>query len=247
MPMRCRFLTSALVGAALIAADGRSTTADPSSPPPSPGVSIAANTGLSGPIDPANFASKIDNPWYPLPPGTTLTYEGIKDDKRAVEVLTVTSKTKVIEGVTCLIVEDKVSLGGSPAERALSYYAQDRQGNVWIFGEDSQEIEHGRVVKTEGWQAGVDGALPSFFMEAAPTIGHSFEHQYTSNDFEVVSLSESVKVPYGSFTDALLTKEWSPEEPDVLTHKYYARGLGEVRDVTVKGPREEFVLVQVAR
>ena len=84
-------------------------------------------------------------------------------------------------------------------------------------------------------------------MEAAPTVGHAFAHEYTSNNFEVVSLSESVKVPYGSFADVLLTKEWSPEEPDVLTHKYYARGLGEVRDVTVKGPLEEFDLVQVAR
>ena len=245
--MCCRFLILALLGVALIVAGGNSTTAGSSSAADSPGVSIAATTGLSGPVDPANFATKIDNPWFPLMPGTTLTYEGTKDDKRAVRVSAVTSKTKVIEGVTCVVVEDKVSLGGSPSERALAYYAQDRQGNVWIFGEDSQEIEHGRVIKNEGWQSGVDGALPSFFMEATPTIGHSFAHEYTSNNFEVVSLSESVKVPYGSFADVLLTKEWSPEEPDVLTHKYYVRGLGEVRDVTVKGPLEEFELVQVAR
>jgi hypothetical protein len=245
--MHCGFVTPVLLGAALIAAGGTWTSPGLSSATDSPGVSIAAATGISGPVDPANFSAKIDNPWFPLPVGTTLTYEGTKDDKRAVRVSTVTSTTKVVEGVTCVVVEDKVSLGGSPAERALAYYAQDRQGNVWLFGEDSQEIEHGRVVKNEGWQAGVDGALPSFFMEAAPTIGHSFAHEYTNNDFEVVSVSESVKVPYGSFTDALLTKEWSPEEPDVLTHKYYARGLGEVRDVTVKGPLEEFQLVQVAR
>jgi len=245
--MCCRFLVPTLAGLALMVAGGGAPAAGSSSAVGSPGIVAAAATGLSGPVDPANFAAKIDNAWFPLAPGTTLTYEGTKDDKRAVRVSAVTSKTKVIEGVTCVVVEDKVSLGGSPAERALAYYAQDLQGNVWIFGEDSQEIEHGRVVKNESWQAGVDGALPSFFMEAAPAIGHSFAHEYTNNDFEVVSLSESVKVPYGSFTDALLTKEWSPEEPDVLTHKYYVRGLGEVRDVSVKGPLEEFKLVQVAR
>ena len=245
--MCCRFLIPALVGVILMVTGGSASAADPSSAADSPGVLTATATGLPGPVDPANFVTKIDNPWFPLTPGTTLTYEGTKDDKRAVRVSAVTSSTKVVEGVTCVVVEDKVSLAGSPSEKALAYYAQDRQGNVWLLGEDSQEIEHGRVVKNEGWQAGVDGALPSFFMEAAPTVGHSFSHEYTNNDFEVVSLSESVKVPYGSFVDVLLTKEWSPQEPDVLTHKYYARGLGEVRDVTVKGPLEEFLLVRAAR
>jgi len=224
-----RSLFRVLLGVTLIVADGTAS---------------ALGNSL---VDATNFGAKIDNPWFPLTPGATLTFEGTKDNKHAVRVFSVTSRTTVIEGVTCVVVEDSVSLGGSPAERGLAYYAQDRQGSVWLFGEDSQEIEHGRVVKNEGWRAGTDGALPSFFMEAAPTIGHSFAHEYTNNNFQVVSLSESVKVPYGSFRDVLLTKEWSSEEPDVLTHKYYVRGLGEVRDVTVKGPLEEFDLVQVAR
>jgi len=198
-------------------------------------------------LAPTDFVSKIDNPWFPLTPGTTLTYEGTKDGERAVRVLAVTSETKMVNGVTCVVVEDKLSLGASLAEKALAYYAQDQHGNVWSFGEDWQEIEHGRVVDTEGWQAGVDGALPGLVMEGSPILGHSFAHDHTDSNFEVVSLSESGEVPYGSFMDALLMKEWSPEEPDVLTHKYYVRGLGEVRDVAVKGPREEFVLVRVAR
>lgn len=196
---------------------------------------------------PANVVDKIDNPWFPLIPGTVLTYEGTKDDESAVRTLTVTNEKRMIEGVSCVVVEEQVSLGSSLAEKAETYYAQDQQGNVWVFGEEWQEIEHGRVVKTESWQAGADGASPSFFMENAPVIGHAFGHAYTDSNVEVVSLSESVKVPYNSFTEALLTKEWSPEEPDVLTHKYYARGVGEIRDVAVKGPHEEFVLVRVAQ
>jgi hypothetical protein len=73
------------------------------------------------------------------------------------------------------------------------------------------------------------------------------QNDYTKDHFAVVSLAESVKVPYGAFTDALLTKEWTPIEREVLTHKYYVRGIGEVRDVAVRGPKEEFVLVAVAR
>jgi len=237
----------ALLAVMLVGGGSGATTADPAVPIMSSDSLMAQAVDLSARHDPNDFSDKVDNPWFPLTPGTTLTYEGTKDGKRAVRVLAVTRKTKVIEGAICTVVEDKLSLGGSPAERGLGYYAQDRQGNVWNLGEESQEIEHGRVVKVESWQAGVDGALPSLIMEAAPAIGHTFAHEYTSNNFEIVSLSESVKVPYGSFSDALLTKEWSPEEPDVLTHKYYVHGLGEVRDVTVKGPLEELLLVEVVR
>src|SRR5262249_2355954 len=155
-------------------------------------------------------------------------------------VVTVTSKTALIEGVACVVVEDDVSFAGKLAEKNLGYYAQDRLGNVWNFGEDAQEIENGRVVAMEGWRAGLDGALPSLTMEGAPAVGHAFAHDYTKNHFAVVSLAEPVTVPYGTFTDALLTKEWSPVERDVLTHKYYVRDLGEVRDVAVRGPKEEF-------
>ena len=82
-------------------------------------------------------------------------------------------------------------------------------------------------------------------MEATPTVGHSFAHDYTKNDFAVLSLSEKVSVPFGSFDSALVTKEWSPLEPDIETHKYYVRGVGAVRDLAVKGPPEELVLVKV--
>jgi hypothetical protein len=212
---------------------------------PDRGNSAGSNPGTG--FVPADVTSKVDNGWFPLTPGTSLTYEGMKDGKRAVRVLAVTGKTEVVDGVTCVVVEETLSLGGSLAEKALTYFAQDQLGNVWNFGEVWQEIEHGRVVKTEDWSAGADGAPPAFFMEAAPAIGHAFAHEYTDSNFEVVSLAESVKVPYGAFTDVLLVKEWSPEEPDVLTHKYYVRGLGEVRDVTVEGPLEEFGLVGVTR
>ena len=229
------------------------TLAPPSSAPSSSGPTAepasAAPTKApptTGAIDPANFTSTIDNPWFPLTPGTTFTYKGTKDDRKAVETFAVTKSTKVIAGVTCVVVDDRVSLGGVPTERLLGYYAQDRAGNVWYFGEDMLELDsNGNVVGTAGsWHAGLDKAPPALYMEASPTIGRIFAHNYTKNDFAVVGLAETVTVPYGSFT-ALVTKEWSPLEPAVETRKYYVRGLGAVRDVATKGPLEELVLVSV--
>lgn len=225
--MNKRFSISALAAMALLATAG--------------GFAIAGET-----VNPANFGGAIDNPWLPLKPGTVLTYKGSKDDKPAMLVMTVSNKTKTVDGVTCVVVEELVSLAGKPADKTTGYYAQDKDGNVWYFGEDVQELNSkGKVTKTEGWHAGIDGALPSLVMEAAPAKGHPLVHEYTNDHSEVVSLAKPVKVPFGSYKDALMTKEWTPDEPDVLVNKYYVRDIGAVRDVAVKGDKEEFLLVDV--
>ncbi len=207
----------------------------------SPSALLAA-----GAVDPASFTAAVDNPWYPLKPGTTLTYKGTKDEKPAVRVVTIMSETKAVDGVTCVVVVDELALAGKPAEKTIGYFAQDKDGNVWSFGEDAQELNSkGKVVKSEGWHAGVDGAEPSMIMEAKPAVGHTLTHEYTHNNTQALSLAKQVEVPYASYTDALQVKEWSPDEPDVLVHKFYARGVGEVRDVAVKGDKEEYALVSV--
>jgi hypothetical protein len=218
------------------------------SPDPRPTTAGSREPLPTWPIDPATFATKVDNPWFPLVPGTTLTYQGTKDGKKAVDTVVVTALTKVVAGVKCVVVEDSLSLAGVPAEHLLGYYAQDSQGNVWYFGEDTQELENGQVVGTEGsWRAGVDKAPPALFLEASPAVGDTFAHDYTQNDFAVSSLADHVSVPFGSFDDALVTREWSPLEPSVEVRKYYVRGVGLVRDVAVKGPVEELFLVSVTR
>ncbi len=197
-------------------------------------------------IDPANFVSAITNPWLPMAPGTVLTYKGIKDEKPATLVVTISNKTKVVDGVNCVIVEELVSLAGAPSDRTLGYYAQDKTGNVWYFGEDVQELNaEGKVTKTEGWHAGVDGGAPGLVMEAAPAKGHKRINQATNDHSEIVSLAKLVKTPAGVYKEALLIKEWTPDEPDVLMNKYYVRGIGMVRDVSVRGDSEEFLLAEV--
>lgn len=199
-------------------------------------------------VDPANFSDKITNPWLPLTPGIVLRYEGNLEGRPASLQVTVTEKTKAIAGVRCLVVEELVALAGKPVDRTLAYYAQDLTGNVWYFGESVQELDKsGNVAKNEGWVTGVDGAIPSLVMEATPAPGHTLINTYTNDHSEVVSLAKSVKTPAGNYPDALETKEWTPNEPDVLINKYYVQGIGLVRDVVVEGGSEEFVLVEVQK
>ena len=204
-------------------------------------------------MDPANFTTTIDNPWLPFVPGTVMTYRGTKDGEPGVETFTVTAQTKVISGVTCVVIDDRNTLSGVLEEKTFDYYVQDIAGNVWYFGEDTQELnEKGKVVSTEGtWHAGVDGAVPGIFMPAEPKVGDTFQQEFykghAEDNFQVLALSAAVKVPFGSFNDALQTKEWTPLEPDVLDNKFYVRGVGEVKEASVKGPVERLELVKVMK
>jgi len=200
-------------------------------------------------IDPANFRAVVDNAWFPLRPGSTYVYAGVKDGKPSRDVYTVTRTTKTIDGVPCVVIHDELSEAGKLFERTTDYYTQDLQGNVWYFGEATAELDAGgKITSTEGsWLAGRDGAQPGIFMETQPGVGHAFRQEYyagnAEDQFAVVSLASPVKVPYGSFTNALLTKETTRLEPGVLDHKYYVKGVGEVAEITVKGPLERGLLV----
>ena len=213
---------------------------------------IAASAPESGP-DPGNFVGRIDNPWFPLVPGTTFVYRGVKDGKSARDVFTVSHTTKTIQGVRCTAVRDRLYLAGRLEERTTDWYAQDRRGNVWYFGESTAELDRaGHVTSTEGsWQAGRDGAQAGIYMTARPMVGESRRQEYykghAEDHFAVVSERARVSVPYLTSNRALLTKEWTPLEPGTLDHKYYVRGIGNVKEVTVKGPLERSELVSVQR
>jgi hypothetical protein len=161
--------------------------------------------------------------------------------------------TKVIDGVECRIVEDRLFLDGKLAEVTTDYYVQDLAGNVWYFGEDTRTLDANGTVKTTGgsWHSGVDGASAGVFMEASPVVGHAYEQEHfvghAEDHFEVLDLSTAVTVPYGSFNDVLQTKEWTPLEPGVIDHKFWVRGIGEVREASVSDNNEVLVLESVTR
>ena len=201
----------------------------------------------------AEYVGRVDNPWFPLEPGTVFVYRGVKDGEQGRDVVTVTSRTKLINGVRCTVVDDRLYVGGHLAERTADWYAQDKRGNVWYFGEATAELdESGRVTSREGsWRSGVDGARAGILMPAQPKVGRSFRQEFYKDHAEdhsqVLTLSASIRVPYTASEHALLTKEWTPLEPDVIDHKVYVRGVGMVKEETVKGGDERFVLVSVRR
>jgi hypothetical protein len=202
---------------------------------------------------PSRFVHGLTNPWFPLRPGTTWTYRGVKDGKPSRDVVHVTGATRRIAGVVCTAVSDRLYLSGRLEERTTDWYAQDKAGNVWYFGEDTAELDaHGKVKTREGsWLAGVNGARAGLFMPARPHVGQSALQEYykghAEDHFRVVSLSAHVRTPAASSSHALLTKEWTPLEPRVLDHKYYVPGIGTVLEQTVKGGDERNVLISIHR
>lgn len=177
-------------------------------------------------IIPDDFVSEINNKFFTLVPGTTFIYEGKTADGIERNEMYVTNNTKVVLGVNTVEVWDRVWLDGELIEETLDWYAQDKSGNVWYFGEDSKEYESGTVTGTKGsWEAGVDGAKLGIIMQAEPKIGQPYRQEYYQNIAEdmaqVVSIDESVTVPYGSFTGCLKTRDWNPLELGKDEHKYY--------------------------
>jgi hypothetical protein len=214
-----------------------------------PGGSPAAATG----INPSDFTPNVNNVWLPLPPGTTKTFEGIKDDQPAVEHVLSTRSTKVIDGVTVRVVKDNLFLSGTLFERTEDWFAQDKRGTVWFFGEDTALLDaHGNVISTRGsWKAGVNGARPGIVMPGRPRVGQSFQQEVSvavaEDHFVVLNLVSSVTVPFGSFTNTLLTADWTPLEPDVLSTKNYVKGIGLVREADVTGGVEVLALTRIDR
>ena len=223
---------------------GHSTTAD---------TTTSSGAPYTVSVDPATFSADVTNPWFPLIPGTTLLYRGSKDDQPARETYEISDETQVVDGVRCRVVKDRLYLSGVLAETTRDYYAQDRKGTVWYFGEDTATLEEdGSMIETAGtFHAGEAGAQPGIVMTANPQVGESHRQEYykgyAEDFFEVLRLSVPVTVPYKAFPHALLTKEWTPLEPDVVDNKYIVKGIGVVREVGVKGSKEELVLVDVQR
>jgi hypothetical protein len=202
-------------------------------------------------IDAAQFSPGVTNPWFPLKVGRTLVSAGSKDGKRALDLFAVTSRTKRIDGVRTRVVEDRLYLNNVLEERTSDYYAQDRCGNVWYFGEDTATLDsRGRVTSREGsFHAGVHGAQPGVFMQAHPQLGRRFRQEWDAGQaedtFKAVQRNASITVPYGSVRHALRTEETTALEPGVLDNKYYVAGLGQVAELSLKGPVERLELVEV--
>ena len=205
-------------------------------------VAVLAGTG-------SGYSPHVTNQWFPLTPGTELVYTGTKDGKPTRDVVRVTRQTITIAGARCVVVRDLLYEAGKLEERTSDYYTQDRAGNVWYFGEDTAELDaSGKVTSREGtWRAGRDGAKAGIYMPAHPRVGQTGRQEYyrgqAEDHFRVISLSATVRVPFVSSRAALVTHEWTPLEPGTLDQKVYVRGIGTVKEVSLKGPVERNLLV----
>ncbi len=233
----CRAALGVAVGALMLA--GGSTGVAGSTPVPPPAA-----------IDPANFVATIDHRYLPLTPGTTYTYEGTQDGESTTIQVEVTHETKTILGVVCIVVRDRVWIEDELVEDTLDWYAQDRAGNVWYFGEAVQNFDGANAPNNNGsWEAGVDGAMAGILMPAASTAGEPYRQEYYPGEAEdmgqIVKTGEQKTVAYGAFTDVLVTREWSPLEPGVLEEKLYAPGIGLIWAQSIEGEDEQMELTGV--
>ncbi len=156
----------------------------------------------------------------------------------------------MILGVPCVVVEDRVWVEEKLIESTLDWYAQDSDGNVWYMGEYSESYENGSTPDTAGsWEGGVDGALPGIVMKANPVVGDPYRQEYYAGEAEdmaqVIEVGTPVKVAYGSFDQTVVTREWSPLEPTVEEHKTYAKGVGFIYGISVKGEQETLELIDI--
>lgn len=204
-------------------------------------VLVAAVLLLAGTAHGASprFSAHVTNEWFPLEPGTTWVYKGVKDGKPTRDVVTATSRVRVIHGAPCVVVTDRLYEAGKLEERTSDYYSQDRAGNVWYFGEDTAELTStGKVKSTEGtWLMGRDDAKAGIYFPASPRVGQTGRQEYSKgraeDHFRVVKVTPTTVV----------THEWTPLEPGVLDQKVYRRAVGTSLEVTLKGPVERNTLV----
>jgi hypothetical protein len=195
-------------------------------------------------IDRASFSTNFTNRYWPLRPGATWTYTGTKDGQREHVVVEVTHTPRRVFAVRCLTVVDTVTINGSLEEKTTDWYAQDRTGAVWYFGEDSKDYKNGAVSSTAGtWEAGVDGALPGVIIQGAPKPGPTYRQEYRPGVAEdmarVLTSNSTQQVPAGSFHGVVETYDTDPLNPDKVEKKFFAPGVGPVHTIRVGGSHHE--------
>ena len=209
-------------------------------------------TATTDPINPRNFPGGSTNRLFPLMPGTSFYYAGESDGVPTAGLMTVTSGTKLIQGVSTIVVHDQAWNAGDLVEDTFDWYAEDRQGNVWYFGEFVTQLDHGRIIGHVGsWEAGVAGATAGIIMPSRPQLGRTYVQELApgvaEDKMKVVSLNATITVPYGTLRGCLKTEEFTPLHPDLLDNKFHCPGVGLVRGVAVVGAPEIYSLIRLTQ
>jgi hypothetical protein len=207
----------------------------------------SANAG----VDPADFSSPVNNPYFPLKPGTVFLYKGAEGNDRLVERLRVTRRQHDIEGVSTTVISDILHANGRLQEKTTDWYADDNSGNTWYFGERTATYHpNGTVASREGtWRAGLNGGVAGIIMPVDPTITDAYRQEFLKGHAEdqawIVATHEQLRVPYGKLDQIVRSYEWTRLEPNVVSVKFYAPHLGIVSERDVAGGTENLELVNV--
>ena len=201
-------------------------------------------------LDPADFTVNVTNKYWPMKKGDRWIYEE-RDEKGTLtrDEVSVLDQTEKINGIEALVVHDVASQDGVTIEDTTDWYAQDSEGNLWYLGEQTTEYQNGQPSSTEGsWEYGVDGAQAGILLPAEPTPGLQYRQEFLKDEAEdkaiVLSTSEQAQTPTGTYHDALLTRDTTPLEPELVELKWYAPGVGPVLTLTPSGEQTREQLVE---
>ncbi len=226
------------------------TTAPPTTAGGSGAVIDPGDGGVYAPvIDPAEFSAVVDNPWFPLASGERWIYASTSSDGDQQITVEVLAEPRTVMGVPVAQVHDVATEGGTAVEDTIDYYSQRADGSVWYFGEATTAYDRGKVSTEGSWEAGVDGALPGIVMPAAPAPSQrGYRQEFYAGHAEdmgrIIATAGTADVPAGHFDGLVVTRDWSPLEPDVVEEKSYAEGVGVVQEVTTQGGDEVVRLVE---
>jgi hypothetical protein len=190
----------------------------------------------SFPVDHQELATVGENPYFILKPGYQLTFGGREDGKPATLVITVLNETLNVGGVDTRVVEERETVGGELIEVSRNYFAiSSKTGDVYYFGEDVDMYKHGKVVDHEGsWRHGSKGATFGLMMPAAPKVGLKYYQELAKgiamDRAEIVSVTDRLTVPAGSFERCVRMRETTPLERFTREFKVYAPGVGLIKD-----------------
>ncbi|MGC5327870.1 hypothetical protein ACPW7N_20675 [Brevibacillus sp. SYSU BS000544] len=194
------------------------------------------------------MASVGTNPYFILQPGYQLVLKGEEEGNKIKVIITVLNQTKMINGVKTRIVEEKEFQNGRIVEISRNFFAISKTNNsVFYFGEDVDIFnEQGKIVSHEGsWRAGRNGAKAGLIMPGIPLNGAKyFQEQATGvalDRSEIITVTATIQIPKGTFRNVLKIRETTPLEPGVIDFKFYARGIGLIKDGPVSLVKRCFI------
>ena len=203
-------------------------------------------------INPSDFTTKITNKYFSLPVGKKMIYEADTEEGLERIEIEIENETRNILGVETIVYRDRVYLDGVLVEDTKDYLAQDKQANVWYFGEDVNNYEGGKLKDHAGsFIAGIDGAKPGIWLKGDQVVGDSYKQEYYRGEAEdmrdVVALNQTVTTKLATYTNCVKVYDWTPLDPKSREHKYYCPEAASLvlNENLEDGKRAELVAVKI--